>query len=182
MVSDMYPYGLIGNCHVSAHVHESGSIDWLCLPRPDSEPIFGRMLDPEGGHFSISSPIASAQVKTTQRYLPNTNILVTEVSTSNGDTFRITDFCPRFEQYGRVYRPAALFRIVEPLAGMPSIRVSCRPITGWGKEYARGMRGNSHVRYDIRGEYLRLLTNMPLTYLYEERPFALTEKNYFALT
>ncbi|MBP8257993.1 MAG: glycoside hydrolase family 15 protein, partial [Opitutaceae bacterium] len=178
----MYPYGLIGNCHVSAHIHESGSVDWLCLPRPDSDPVFGRILDPEGGHFSISSPTSSAQVKTTQRYLPNTNILVTEVSTSKGDTFRITDFCPRFEQYGRVYRPAALFRIVEPLAGTPSIRVSCRPVTGWGKEYARGMRGNSHVRYDIRGEYLRLLTNMPLTYLYEERPFALTEKTYFALT
>jgi GH15 family glucan-1,4-alpha-glucosidase len=107
---------------------------------------------------------------------------VTEVSTSHGDAFRITDFCPRFEQYGRIYRPAALFRIVEPLAGTPSIRVSCRPVAGWGKEYARGMRGNSHVRYDIRGEYLRLLTNMPLTYLYEERPFALTEKTYFALT
>lgn len=182
MVWGMYPYGLIGNCHVSAHIHESGSIDWLCLPRPDSDPVFGRILDPDGGHFSISSPTGSAQVKTTQRYLPNTNILVTEVSTSKGDTFKITDFCPRFEQYGRVYRPAALFRIVEPLAGTPSIRVSCRPVAGWDKEYARGMRGNSHVRYDIRGEYLRLLTNMPLTYLYEERPFALTEKTYFALT
>lgn len=44
----MYPYGLIGNCHVSAHIHESGSVDWLCLPRPDSDPVFGRMLDPEG--------------------------------------------------------------------------------------------------------------------------------------
>ncbi len=182
MVWGMYPYGLIGNCHVSAHIHESGSVDWLCLPRPDSDPVFGRILDPEGGHFSISSPTRSTQVKTTQRYLPNTNILVTEVSTSTGDAFRITDFCPRFEQYGRVYRPAALFRIVEPLAGTPSIHVSCHPVTGWGKEYARGMRGNSHVRYDIRGEYLRLLTNMPLTYLYEERPFALTEKTYFALT
>ena len=44
------------------------------------------------------------------------------------------------------------------------------------------MRGNSHVRYEIRGECLRLLTNMPLTYLCEERPFALTETTYFALT
>jgi GH15 family glucan-1,4-alpha-glucosidase len=93
-----YPYGLIGNCHVSAHIHETGSIDWLCLPRPDSDPVFGRLLDPDGGHFSISSPTSSAQVKTTQRYLPNTNILVTEVSTSKGDSFKITDFCSRFEQ------------------------------------------------------------------------------------
>ena len=47
----------------------------------------------KGGHFPYQA-YQSAQVKTTQRYLPNTNILVTEVSTSNGDTFRITDFLP----------------------------------------------------------------------------------------
>ena len=178
----MYPYGLIGNCQISALISDQGSIDWLCLPRPDSPPVFGRILDPEGGHFSISSPAPPETVATTQRYLPNTNILVTTVSLQNGDSFQITDFCPRFEQYGRIYRPAALFRIVEPLSGTPSIRVCCRPVSGWEKEPARLIRGSSHVRYDIRGESLRLLTNMPLTYLCEESLVALTSKMYFALT
>ena len=84
-------------------------------------------------------------------------------------------FLPRFEQYGRIYRPGALShrRTVGRHAVHPR---QLPPGHGVGKDYARGMRGNSHVRYDIRGEYLRLLTNMPLTYLYEERPFALTEK------
>jgi len=110
----MYPYGLIGNCQISALVSDQGSIDWLCLPRPDSPPVFGRILDSEGGYFSVSSSDPK-QAATTQRYLPNTNILVTTVSLPNSDSFQITDFCPRFEQYGRIYRPAALFRIVEPL-------------------------------------------------------------------
>ena len=89
---------------------------------------------------------------TRQSYLPNTNILVTTVTLSNGDSFQITDFCPRFEQYGRMYRPAALFRLVEPLQGTPAIVVSCRPVTGWDKTAAPLIRGSNHLRYDIRGE------------------------------
>ncbi|MGH7206723.1 MAG: glycoside hydrolase family 15 protein [Nitrospiraceae bacterium] len=177
----MYRYGLVGNCHVAALVSDEGSMDWLCLPRPDSPPAFGRILDPDGGHFSISSP-AQERATITHRYLPNTNILVTLFTFANEDAFQITDFCPRFEQYGRLYRPAALFRIVEPLRGTPVIRVSCRPVSGWEKEPVRPVRGSSHVRFDIRGDTLRLLTNMPLTYLCEEIPVALTEKLYFGLT
>lgn len=60
-------------------------------------------------------------------------MLLTTVTLSNGDAFQITDFCPRFEQYGRIYRPSALFRLVEPLQATPAIRVSCRPVSGWDK-------------------------------------------------
>ena len=52
----------------------------------------------------------------------------------------------------------------------------------WEKELVRVIRGSSHVRYDIRGEPLRLLTNMPLTYFCEKSLVALTSKMYFALT
>lgn len=72
--------------------------------------------------------------------------------------------------------------MAEPLSGTPSIRVCCRPVSSWEKEPARSIRGGSHVRYDVRGEPLRLLTDMPLTYLYEESLVALTSKMYFALT
>jgi GH15 family glucan-1,4-alpha-glucosidase len=178
----MYPYGLVGNCQISALINEQGSIDWLCLPRPDSPPVFGRILDPDGGHFSISSPAPPEDVTTVQRYLPNTNVLATVVTLRNGDSFQITDFCPRFEQYGRIYRPAALFRIVEPLSGTPSIRVGCRPVSGWNKEPVRPIRGSSHVRYEIRDDFFRILTDMPLTYFCEETRFALTSPVHFALT
>ena len=52
----------------------------------------------------------------------------------------------------------------------------------WEKQQVRLIRGSSHVRYDMRGEPLRLLTNMPLTYLCEKSLVALTSKMYFALT
>ncbi len=178
----MYPYGLVGNCQLSALIGLDGAVEWMCAPRPDSPPVFGRLLDPDGGHFSIASAIASTEIKTEQRYFPNTNILLTTVTLPNDDAFQITDFCPRFEQYGRIYRPAALFRLVEPLQGIPAIRMRCRPVSGWEKTPIHPVRGSNHLRYDIRGESLRLLTNMPLTYLCEETPVALTQKFYFGLT
>ncbi len=178
----MYPYGLIGNCQTSALIGLNGAVEWMCAPRPDSPPVFGRLLDPDGGHFSIASAISSAETKAEQRYLANTNVLLTTVILPNDDAFQITDFCPRFEQYGRIYRPAALFRLVEPLQGIPAIRVSCRPVSGWEKTPVQPVRGSNHLRYDIRGESLRLLTNMPLTYLCDETPVALTQKFYFGLT
>lgn len=178
----MYPYALIGNCHISTLINANGTVDWMCLPRPDSPPVFGRLLDPDGGHFAITSPMMSAQPSYRQNYIPNTNILTTTVALTNGDAFQIIDFCPRFEQYGRIYRPPALFRIVEPLRGTPAIQVSCRPVSGWDKTVVTPVRGSNHLRYDIRGEPLRLLTNMPLTYLCEEIPVALTRKFYFGLT
>ncbi len=175
----MYNYGLIGNCNVSALVHESGTIDWLCLPRPDSQPVFGRLLDSEGGAFSIE--LASESSKSfQQKYLENTNILTTVIRSPEG-AFRITDFCPRFEQHGRLFRPLNLFRIVEPIEGSPSIRVSFKPVSGWDKKSVPASTGNSHLRFEIRESVLRLTTNMPLTYLNDGTAFQLKEKLYFCL-
>ena len=177
----MYPYGLIGNCQASALVSRTGSVDWLCLPRPDSDPVFGRLLDPDGGHFAIEfagGPASSSH----QRYVENTNILVTEMTDASGARFRITDFCPRFPQYGRMFRPNSLFRIVEPVHGAPVLTVNCRPVAGWSKKRPRAVRGNSHLSFEVRGDTLRLHTNMPMTYLTESTPYHLKQKLYFALT
>lgn len=176
----MYPHGFIGNCQISALISKSASIEWLCLPRPDSEPIFGKLLDPDGGEFSILP--AESKYSSNQYYLDNTNILVTEFSNSAGDRFQITDFCPRFEQFGRIFRPMSIFRIIEPLSGAPTLTVRCKPISGWNKETVKPVRGNSHLRFDIRDESLRLTTNMPLTYLCEESAFLLKERIYMGLT
>lgn len=179
----MYGVGLIGNCQISALVSAEGSIDWLCLPRPDSEPVFGRLLDPDGGRFSIElcGDGTGAEPAGTQRYLENTALLVTELS-NGSSAVRITDFCPRFAQYGRMYRPATLFRIVEPIAGSPAVRVSCRPISGWGKEPVAAERGNSHIRYTRRDGVLRVVSNMSLTYLEHEQPYPLRNTLYFGVT
>lgn len=175
----MYNYGLIGNCQASALVSNLGSIDWLCMPRPDSPPIFGRILDPDGGYFSIE---VEGSASATQSYIPNTNVLITDVTCEDKSQFEIVDFCPRYLQFGRIFRPVALNRVVRPKRGSPRVRVVCHPVVGWEKTKARPIRGNSHVSYDINGEPLRLTSNMPLTYLCDETFFNLKEELCFALT
>jgi GH15 family glucan-1,4-alpha-glucosidase len=175
----MYEMGLIGNCQTSALIDKTASLHWLCLPRPDSPPVFGGLLDKNGGAFSIAP---TGEFRSKQHYIPNTNILVTHFFCSDGSEFQVTDFCPRFEQYGRIYRPTSLFRIVEPVKGAPAIKVSCRPVNGWQKEPVAPSRGNSHLRYELGGDIMRLATNMALTYLTEESEFALRENICFALT
>jgi len=39
-------HGLIGDGATAGLVGRSGAIDWLCVPRFDSEPLFGSCCDP----------------------------------------------------------------------------------------------------------------------------------------
>jgi GH15 family glucan-1,4-alpha-glucosidase len=169
--------GLIGNCQISALVRRDGAIVWSCMPRFDSPPLFGSLLDEnKGGHFTIGPAVTQAGQ---QKYLSNTNVLETTFSGPDG-SFRVLDFAPRFMQHDRSFRPTKLIRIVEPLSGTPRIRVSCDPILGWSQARPKREEGSHHVTflgYDVE---LRLTTDAPLAYL-DGEPFALTERKHFVL-
>ncbi|MBS1123592.1 MAG: glycoside hydrolase 15-related protein [Deltaproteobacteria bacterium] len=169
--------GLIGNCQLSALVSRQGAIVWSCMPRFDSAPVFGALLDPAGGQFSIAS---SDGLPGNQRYVPNTNVLETRFEGPDG-AFRILDFAPRFIQYERTFRPTMLIRIVEPLTGTPRIRVSCDPVLGWSRSRPDREIGSHHIAYKGYDAHLRLTTDAPLTYLNDD-PWALTERKHFVLS
>lgn len=175
----MYKFGLIGNCQSLAMVSSQGSITWMCWPRPDSPPIFGQLLDGDGGAFEIRP--AGIIRSTHQRYIHNTNVMETIITSDDG-AFIITDVLPRFEQHGRTYRPLTLMRIVRRLEGHPQIIANCRPVQGWSRMKAPITRGNSHVRFMGYDDELRLTTNLPLTYLLDQQSTSLTGTLYFALT
>jgi GH15 family glucan-1,4-alpha-glucosidase len=168
--------GLIGNCQMSALVERTGSVVWCCLPRFDSEPVFGRLLDESGGEFSIAPAGGEPGV---QRYLDNTNVLETTFETATG-RFRIVDFTPRFLQYDRIFRPTQLVRIVEPIDGQPAIRVRCEPRLGWSRRAPETLVGSNHVRYEGFAAPLRLTTDVPLSYL-GGQAFVLTERRHLVL-
>ncbi len=168
--------GLIGNCQISALVERTGSVVWCCLPRFDSEPVFGRLLDESGGEFSISPAGGEAGI---QRYLDNTNILETTFDTPTGQ-FRVLDFTPRFLLHERMFRPTQLVRIVEPLSGSPLIRVRCEPRLGWSKRIPERLQGSNHIQFEGYAAPLRLTTDIPLSY-FGEQSFVLTERRHLVL-
>jgi len=168
--------GLIGNCQISALVERTGAIVWCCLPRFDSEPVFGKLLDEGGGEFSIA-PAAGGMGR--QRYVANTNILETEFEAPDG-RFRVTDFAPRFTQNERMFRPTQLVRVVELLEGAPAIRVRCEPRLGWSKRAPAVLAGSNHLRFEGYAAPLRLTTDAPVSYL-GDQPFVLTRRLLFVL-
>src|SRR5215211_5518533 len=74
-------YGLLADCNSAALVSRDGSIDWLCLPRYDADAIFARILDPDGGHWSIR-PVGEYRVE--RRYVPGSLVIETTVTTGDG--------------------------------------------------------------------------------------------------
>jgi GH15 family glucan-1,4-alpha-glucosidase len=170
--------GLIGNCQISALVERTGAIVWSCLPRFDAEPVFSALLDEaEGGRFVVG-PADGRPGK--QRYLDNTNVLETRFEGEDG-AFRVLDFAPRALLYDRAFRPAHLWRVIEPISGTPRIKVRCAPRLGWSKAVPPALQGSNHVSYEGFAAPLRLTTDVPLTYV-GGPAFALTERRHMVLT
>ena len=108
MDASIADYAMIGDCETAALVHRSGSIDWLCLPRFDSDACFARLIgDRDNGHWSIC---ARDVLETRRAYRDGTLVLVTYLVTKSGAA-RVIDFMsPRDQQ-------ADLVRIVEGIEG-----------------------------------------------------------------
>ncbi len=168
--------GLIGNCQFSALVGADGDVKWCCLPRFDSPPLFGSLLDPDAGSFRIAPADGSMG---TQRYLENTNVLETRFSAPDG-SFRVLDFAPRFTVHERGFRPTKIVRIVEPLEGTPRVRVVCDPITGWDKSAPPREYGSNHIEYLRYPAQLRLTTDIPMSYV-GGPAFALSDRRHLVL-
>ncbi len=124
-------YALLSDCRSAALVSRAGSVDWLCLPRFDAPSVFARLLDDEGGHWSIGVPGASA----TRRYAEATMALETTFEAADG-TAVLTDAMA----VGRNDRghdlgagsPGALLRRVTCTAGEVEVAVEYAPRPEYG--------------------------------------------------
>ncbi len=89
---DGYPpieaHGLLGDGATTALVAADGTVDWLCVPRFDSPPVFASLLDADKGGCFRLRPRDLRESR--QYYLPDTGVLVTEMR-AQGGLVRVTD-------------------------------------------------------------------------------------------
>ena len=174
-------YGLIGNCRSSALVSKYGSIDWCCLPDFDSSSIFARLLDSEkGGHFGIS---AKGDYTMSQKYITNTNILVTSF-TSDVASFEIIDFMPIYRTDEiNYYNAPEIYRIVRITKGTPIIRIEYFPRLNFGRDTKGYVERNylKHISIDDKYESIYLYTNLNLDIILKSEYFDLTDDCFFCV-
>jgi GH15 family glucan-1,4-alpha-glucosidase len=164
---------LVGNGTIGALIDPSGEIVWGCFPRFDGDPTFCSLL---GGSGSFAIELADV-TRREQEYLPNTPILVTRLFDSTGGAVEISDFAPRFRQFGRLFCPMMLVRRIKRIGGNPRVRIRLRPTHGYGGARRTTTCGSNHVRFEGERDdlVLRLTTDVPVTAIVEENSFFLED-------
>lgn len=173
---------LIGNCTISALVDRKGEIVWSCMPRFDSDPVFASLLKQgdkteQIGTYGIDiDEFAYSE----QAYKANTAVLETTLYDQHGNGLTITDFAPRFSQYGRVHRPITLMRILTPI-GSPKIRIRLSPADHEQNRLYQRIEGSNHISFIADALSLRLTTDISVTSIHDEKWFILDQERYLIL-
>ncbi|HEY2507953.1 MAG TPA: glycoside hydrolase family 15 protein [Streptosporangiaceae bacterium] len=143
MASLIEDYALIGDMQTAALVGRDGSVDWLCLPRFDSDACFAALLgDEHNGQWLICPTAEEGPVarrgEVSRRYQGDSLILETTWHTLSG-VVKVLDFMPP-----RNHANPALVRIIEGVEGSVEMESVFRLRFGYGRvlPWVR-RRGNS---------------------------------------
>ena len=117
-------YGLIGDTQAAGLVGRDGSIDWLCLPRFDSDACFASLLgDERNGRWLLAPDVPVRDVR--RRYRSGTLVLDTEFVTDEG-VVTVTDCMPPRD------RDPDLLREARVCSGRVPMRLELRVRFGYG--------------------------------------------------
>lgn len=172
-------YGLIGNTRTAALVSDTGSLDWCCFPRFDSPSFFGKLLDPDAGHFQICP---TQEFKSEQYYLEDTNILETIFTTDTGKVRLLDLFVVDTEKNKskELYPCHEILRIVEGISGSVEMNYIYVPSPGYAQKECRIKKmGKFGLRCEFGYELVTLVHNLES----EEKEFRVkvNEKKVFSL-
>jgi GH15 family glucan-1,4-alpha-glucosidase len=134
-------YGFLSNCEQSCLVAPDGSVEWLCLPRPDSPSVFGALLDRAAGLFRFGP--GNTHVPQHRRYVPGTMVLETTWQTATGwmtvhdllavgplqNQRRRADYHRAPTDFGAV---GVLLRIATCISGRVEVMANCGPQFDYG--------------------------------------------------
>jgi GH15 family glucan-1,4-alpha-glucosidase len=123
-------YAFISDCHCTALISSTGSVDWCCMSRIDDDSCFGRLLDWNKGGFCSIAP-TEKQFTSTRRYVQGSMILETNFKTPAGE-IRLTDFFSmdavtlEHPRYGHI-------RIVDGISGEMELHINVCPRFDYGE-------------------------------------------------
>ena len=131
MAGRIEDYAIVGDMQSAALVSVDGSVDWLCLPRFDSEACFAALLGtPDHGCWRIAPQEAlqgADRSAATRQYAEDTLILQTRWETAGG-VAEVNDFMPPREDG----EPPVLVRLVRGVSGTVEMGVRLTLRFGYG--------------------------------------------------
>jgi GH15 family glucan-1,4-alpha-glucosidase len=153
-------YGFLSDCEANCLVAPDGSVEWMCLPRPDSPSVFGSILDRTAGSFRFGP--MNTHVPHQRRYVPGTMVLETTWHTPTGWlvvqdllVVRPVEEGERRAEYRRAVGDSAatgtLLRIAQCIEGRVEVVINAVPLFDYGTatgawEYAGDGYGAMTVR------------------------------------
>lgn len=167
-------YAFVSDCEASALIAPDGSVEWLCLPRPDSPSVFAALLDRGAGAFRFGP--SHSTVPDQRRYLPGTSVVETTWHTPTGWA-TVVDLLvmepppegERLDRYRRVPGESAgsgvLLRIATCFSGHVEMMLSCLPLFDYGRvteSWAYSGDGYGAARIAHGDLALELTSSIPL--------------------
>jgi GH15 family glucan-1,4-alpha-glucosidase len=124
MPGSIEDYGLIGDATTVALISRHGSLDWLCLPRFDSDACFAKLLgNDQHGYWTVRPATSVRSLE--RRYRPETMILESEMACDGGRA-RVLDFMPPGDAQHDI------IRIVEGIEGEVPMHADLKVRFGYG--------------------------------------------------
>lgn len=171
-------YAFLSDCENTCLISAAGSVEWMCVPRPDSPSVFGSILDRGAGHFRLGP--YGVSVPAARRYLPGSLIMETTWQTQTGwlivrDALVMGPWHD-IEARSRTHRRTPmdwdaahiLLRTVKCVSGTVELVMNCEPAFDYGRstakwEYSASAYSEAVVRADTDPDShpeLRLTTNL----------------------
>lgn len=163
-------HALLSDWKTAALVDLDGSIEWWCTPTFDSPSVFGRILDPGAGHFSIK---LKGVEENRRRYVEGTLVLETVMSSPEGEIELIDALAVGESEEGHevgLSSPGVLLRGVRCTRGKAVVEVEFAPrfeyglttplmVTADGQTIARGgpmtLKLSTTADLEVRGSIAR---------------------------
>ena len=151
-------HGIIGDLRTCALVDDDATIDWFCAGRFDRPSVFGSVLDPDAGSWTMQ--VIDGATRTAQFYFPDSAILVTRFLTEEG-VAEVHDFMPVVAAHEPHHRQR-IVRRVTCVRGAVTVRTELRARPDYGRCVPDVEAGDGFVTITGAGLRLGLTATHPL--------------------